>query len=613
MKERKNTIRIHKEKHGDNRRIRIQGMGFSGLFAFFFTCAWWAALSSVFPVSLSAVRMTAGIAAASLLIVFCVHRIGKWVLFLLLAVPFLAAAWAGYFPSAKSSWALLLAGAVYYAYLSVGSISRKSILPFVMTAGLLLLMTGIAIPAGRLLDAGRGVDGSFYERTRARIHADVIDGVERFADSLTGTEDGRSVDVLGVAVTDGNPDVDPEMRDPLTDETQEQTEEQRRFEDLSGQQENLFVGDASGTGSAMGDLKSIRAFVPKDDPLQSQGMILPEKPTETVYLLMRQGDEYTGDSWTEMLPFLLESTPSQPSEYLSWPSGLDRLEALCEDWDKSSLEAVAKQIDRTLSSMAVYDTQPGATPEDQDFAEYFLFENQRGFCVHFATAAALLYRMCGYPAVYAEGYAIPPSAFRRTETGDGEGTVQYTAKATGDMGHAWCRVYDEENREWLDMEHTPPSSGVVPKENEKVLGSSYRWERQARSFVQRAGKILIPTGICLAVLAGAGGLYIMIRRERLRRRLRPYKNGSGYIALYGEILRMSHLAGNADQEQLERLKSGYPQIDPTEWDFLFEQVMRAMFYRADTAPEVWGRAYGIYESVKELTEKKKARKRRTET
>ncbi len=43
--------------------------------------------------------------------------------------------------------------------------------------------------------------------------------------------------------------------------------------------------------------------------------------------------------------------------------------------------------------------------------EYFLLENQRGYCMHFATAATLLLRTMGVPARYVEGYILSPREF----------------------------------------------------------------------------------------------------------------------------------------------------------------------------------------------------------
>jgi transglutaminase-like putative cysteine protease len=53
-----------------------------------------------------------------------------------------------------------------------------------------------------------------------------------------------------------------------------------------------------------------------------------------------------------------------------------------------------------------YSLEPGKTPWNKDFVEYFLYENKKGYCAHFASAATLMLRAMGVPARYVEGYAI---------------------------------------------------------------------------------------------------------------------------------------------------------------------------------------------------------------
>lgn len=169
-----------------------------------------------------------------------------------------------------------------------------------------------------------------------------------------------------------------------------------------------------------------------------------EKPAGTVYVPVRTGTAYTGESWergSDPKAVLSEDMSGFLEDCLMLPGGLDRLEELCKYWDTSSDEAVGRQIDETFEMMAVYDTAPGSVPEEEDFAEYFLFENHKGFCVHFATTAALLYRMCGYPSVYIEGYAVPASAFEQAEDGTWEAQVE------GSMGHAWCQAGADDGRQ----------------------------------------------------------------------------------------------------------------------------------------------------------------------
>lgn len=69
---------------------------------------------------------------------------------------------------------------------------------------------------------------------------------------------------------------------------------------------------------------------------------------------------------------------------------------------------------------------------------------------HFATTATLMYRIFGFQARYAQGFAVPASAFHEQPDGT------YEAKVTGSMGHAWCETYQNG---WTIREHTLPYHG----------------------------------------------------------------------------------------------------------------------------------------------------------
>ncbi len=59
-----------------------------------------------------------------------------------------------------------------------------------------------------------------------------------------------------------------------------------------------------------------------------------------------------------------------------------------------------------LKDNVEYSLEPGKTPWNKDFVEYFLYENKKGYCAHFASAATLMLRAMGVPARYVEGYAV---------------------------------------------------------------------------------------------------------------------------------------------------------------------------------------------------------------
>lgn len=142
--------------------------------------------------------------------------------------------------------------------------------------------------------------------------------------------------------------------------------------------------------------------------------------------------------------------------YLQIPQGvLDGVRADWEAWRRNQPAAafnenylyVAQQIASYLEEQAKYSLTPGKTPADRDFVEYFLLEQKAGYCVHFASAGTMLFRMCGIPARYVEGYT----------------TKQLRADVTKEIddskAHAWVEIYVS-GIGWVPVDVTPGSSGT---------------------------------------------------------------------------------------------------------------------------------------------------------
>lgn len=102
----------------------------------------------------------------------------------------------------------------------------------------------------------------------------------------------------------------------------------------------------------------------------------------------------------------------------------------------------AKEQILTLLKDYTYTLSPGGTPNDKDFIEYFLTENKKGYCVHFASAATLMFRYYGIPARYVEGYYVSPSQFK-----DG------VAEVLDSDAHAWVEIFDN-YLGWIPVEVT---------------------------------------------------------------------------------------------------------------------------------------------------------------
>ena len=118
-----------------------------------------------------------------------------------------------------------------------------------------------------------------------------------------------------------------------------------------------------------------------------------------------------------------------------------------------------------------YDMAPGATPYNRDFVTYFLGEQKRGYCAHFASAATLLLRSYGIPARYVEGYVITPSGITESAVAS-EGDTDYyytgpnplgnpsliTTEVSDGNAHAWTEVYVS-GFGWLPVDLTVPDTG----------------------------------------------------------------------------------------------------------------------------------------------------------
>jgi transglutaminase-like putative cysteine protease len=108
----------------------------------------------------------------------------------------------------------------------------------------------------------------------------------------------------------------------------------------------------------------------------------------------------------------------------------------------------ALSIGEFVKNSARYDTKTGRmSAEYTDFAQWFLEQSETGYCIHFATAGAVLLKALGIPARYVTGYLV------NTQVGT-------TTEVLGTHAHAWVE-YWLPGFGWRVLECTPPAEDTA--------------------------------------------------------------------------------------------------------------------------------------------------------
>ncbi len=138
------------------------------------------------------------------------------------------------------------------------------------------------------------------------------------------------------------------------------------------------------------------------------------------------------------------------NNYLDIPESFTAAKYIYGSADRQSLESELVSLRSYLGNNCEYSLDAGKTPFGEDFAQYFITENRKGSCSHFATTAALMCRYRGIPARYVEGYVIKPEDFPADKK-DGELAA---VDITDERAHAWIEIYLD-GYGWLPYEVTP--------------------------------------------------------------------------------------------------------------------------------------------------------------
>ncbi len=318
-----------------------------------------------------------------------------------------------------------------------------------------------------------------------------------------------------------------------------------------------------------------------------EGLFIPYYAQNGRYLLLQNGMQPNSEKLTEYRVSIgtlgksayAEQTPDLTS-YLRLPEATRAAaQKILQENDLQTPEDILQYV----KDSATYSLMTAPPPEDtEDFAIWFLQNGKTGFCVHFATAAAVLLRAAGYPARYVTGYALTARGGRivYVKERNAHAWVEY---AEPESGYIW-KVFEATPADFLPdstpstteptdpfaptqpsetsgaelQEPTDPSDPDKPSEpvtDSATLPSDQEGEQhKQKPSINNSWLLRWVVGIgCLIAAMAVLWLQYCIRFRLRQKKLRTGSHNAMALACWREILRLDGLLKTEPPEQLLKL------------------------------------------------------------
>lgn len=264
----------------------------------------------------------------------------------------------------------------------------------------------------------------------------------------------------------------------------------------------------------------------------------------------------------QMYVSLPETTKADAREYLRTSVGFPKEEPTAGD-----IYRYATTVGALVRNSARYDLNTSEMPGDaKDFALWFLRESDTGYCVHYASATAVLLRAAGIPARYVSGYLVKTQANTAVDVRhkDAHAWVEYYIPGVGWMmlestapgGDSPVVVTQpEETTEETSAETTETTAQTQPEEQETTATPTVEptvTVPQEETIPTSNGKWVVTLVLILATVAAilVQWRVRVVLRQQNRRRGKPNVQA---LARWREVALCARLLGVKPDPQLHAL------------------------------------------------------------
>ena len=234
----------------------------------------------------------------------------------------------------------------------------------------------------------------------------------------------------------------------------------------------------------------------------------------------------------------------------------------------------ALDVSDLLDGLCTYDAEAPAAPEGTDPVLYFLNESRRGYCMHYASAAALMLRSLGIPARYVSGFVADCVPNRQVSVPDRaahawvevwlDGFGWYPMEVTPAAAFHWMEAADSGPEDSAPLPSLPPAETAPPAPTPTPSQAPAPSQTPGQTPPPQAGDGPGGAGVSPAdllplvqvPLALSGAVFLLWLAQRLLKQYRARRLGGpdpnrAALTAYGYLRRMERWGGQVDGRAVE--------------------------------------------------------------